>query len=90
MEGYGYRTKQYMAVDNYAPFGSILLCLNEENQMNEPEFFEKDGKKIYRQPVECYTRIVGYIRPVQNWNPGKAAEFSDRKLYKVSSKTNKI
>jgi anaerobic ribonucleoside-triphosphate reductase len=50
--------------------------------MNEPAYIEKDGKKIYRQPVECYTRIVGYIRPVNLANPGKQAEISDRKMFK--------
>ena len=29
--------------------------------------------------TEVYSRIVGYFRPVQNWNPGKKQEFSDRK-----------
>ena len=28
-----------------------------------------------------YTRIVGYYRAVKNWNNGKRAEFSDRKLF---------
>ena len=28
--------------------------------------------------TEVYSRIVGYYRPVQNWNPGKAEEFKDR------------
>lgn len=34
-----------------------------------------------RQACEVYSRIVGYIRPVQNWNAGKAEEFKDRKVY---------
>lgn len=34
-----------------------------------------------RQPCEVYSRIVGYIRPVQNWNAGKTEEFKDRKTY---------
>lgn len=28
---------------------------------------------------EVYSRIVGYLRPVQNWNEGKVAEFHHRK-----------
>lgn len=35
--------------------------------------------------VETYSRVVGYYRPVQQWNPGKKAEFRDRKPFKVSS-----
>jgi ribonucleoside-triphosphate reductase len=29
---------------------------------------------------EVYSRIVGYIRPVDQWNDGKQEEFKDRKL----------
>jgi anaerobic ribonucleoside-triphosphate reductase len=29
-----------------------------------------------------YTRVVGYYRPVQQFNPGKKAEFAERKTLK--------
>jgi ribonucleoside-triphosphate reductase len=32
-------------------------------------------------PCEIYTRVVGYFRPVRNWNEGKSAEFDDRKEF---------
>ena len=32
---------------------------------------------------EVYSRVVGYLRPVQQWNLGKQAEFSHRKNYVV-------
>jgi ribonucleoside-triphosphate reductase len=32
---------------------------------------------------EVYSRIVGYLRPVSQWNNGKAAEFAMRKTFKV-------
>jgi len=31
--------------------------------------------------AEVYSRIVGYYRPVQNWNAGKQEEFKDRLEY---------
>ncbi len=34
------------------------------------------------QTTEVYSRIVGYFRPVQNWNVGKKQEFKDRITYK--------
>jgi len=37
-----------------------------------------------RTSCEIYSRIVGYLRPVSQWNPGKEAEFSKRKAYKIS------
>jgi len=30
---------------------------------------------------ETYSRIVGYFRPVQNWNEGKTEEFRERKAF---------
>jgi len=34
-----------------------------------------------RQKAEVYSRIVGYLRPIEQWNDGKQAEFADRKVY---------
>ena len=34
-------------------------------------------------PCEVYSRIVGYLTPVQQWNEGKRQEFRERKPYKV-------
>jgi len=31
---------------------------------------------------EVFSRIVGYFRPIKNWNAGKAEEFKLRKTYK--------
>jgi ribonucleoside-triphosphate reductase len=36
-----------------------------------------------KQPCEVYSRIVGYLRPVQQWNLGKKEEFKERKEYKI-------
>ncbi len=33
------------------------------------------------EATEVYSRIVGYYRPVQNWNHGKKAEYYDRVTY---------
>jgi len=40
---------------------------------------------LISQPCEVYSRIVGYIRPVQQWHVGKQEEFRERKTYKISS-----
>ena len=34
------------------------------------------------EETEVYSRIVGYYRPVQNWNLGKKSEYHNRILYK--------
>lgn len=33
------------------------------------------------QQAEVYSRIVGYLRPIEQWNDGKRAEFADRAVY---------
>jgi len=33
------------------------------------------------EETEVYARIVGYYRPVQNWNPGKKSEFVERSVF---------
>lgn len=33
--------------------------------------------------TEIYSRVVGYLRPVNQWNEGKQAEFSQRKRYHI-------
>jgi len=35
-------------------------------------------------PCEVYSRIVGYLRPVQNWNVAKQQEFEDRKTFEAA------
>jgi ribonucleoside-triphosphate reductase (formate) len=35
------------------------------------------------EPTEVYSRIVGYLRPVNQWNNGKQSEFSIRKTYSI-------
>ena len=35
--------------------------------------------------TEVYSRITGYYRPVQNFNDGKAQEFTDRKVYDIAN-----
>ena len=41
-------------------------------------------KCVVKQKCEVYSRVVGYIRPVQQWNEGKQAEFEDRKEFAVN------
>jgi len=35
------------------------------------------------QDCEVYSRVVGYLRPVAQWNDGKQSEFADRKVFSV-------
>ena len=37
-----------------------------------------------RQPVECWTRVMGYFRPYSQFNKGKKSEFKARVCYSES------
>ena len=37
------------------------------------------------QPAEVYSRIVGYLRPISQWNNGKLSEFNIRKTFHMET-----
>lgn len=39
-------------------------------------------KKCKGTPCEVFSRVTGYLRPVQGWNKGKKEEFAMRKKFK--------
>ena len=61
----------------------------------------KDTKKIEnlsefhlsnseRQPCEVWTRVMGYHRPVSEFNKGKKTEYYERLCYKETKAKNRI
>ena len=40
-----------------------------------------DTKSFTPQRCEVYSRVVGYLRPVSQWNTGKQKEYKDRVEY---------
>jgi ribonucleoside-triphosphate reductase len=43
---------------------------------------EKTACTTCEGPTEVYSRVVGYLRPVNQWNNGKQTEFRMRKTFK--------
>lgn len=41
-----------------------------------------------RQPCEIWTRVMGYCRPVSEFNKGKKAEFQERKNFTEEKATS--
>jgi len=41
-----------------------------------------------RTRCERYSRVVGYFRPIDNWNEGKQAEWDERKVFKIEDAKN--
>ena len=57
---------------------TFSICASHGYIAGEHAACPKCGEKS-----EVYSRVVGYLRPVQQWNLGKQAEFSQRKSYVV-------
>ena len=66
------KTGDTMSVYDLGAQGTFYKC---EECFNENE--ELDNY----QNCEVYSRIVGYIRPVDQWNVGKSEEYKDRKEF---------
>ncbi|MBW2616769.1 MAG: ribonucleoside triphosphate reductase [Deltaproteobacteria bacterium] len=45
---------------------------------------EQERCSVCNEETEVYSRVVGYLRPVKQWNNGKRAEFAMRKTFKVA------
>jgi len=42
--------------------------------------------KEIKMPCEIYSRVVGYYRPVGQWNLGKKEEYRQRKEIKIAGR----
>lgn len=40
--------------------------------------------KLERQECIVYSRVVGWLTPIKNYNYGKAAEYNDRVPFKIN------
>jgi ribonucleoside-triphosphate reductase len=47
-------------------------------------------KCAIKQPCEVYSRIVGYLRPVQQWHLSKQEEFRERKEFRIKNEHRRI
>ena len=52
-----------------------------ETYRRTPDSADADAE--VKVPCEVYSRVVGYLRPVQAWNEGKRQEFSERKPFRM-------
>jgi anaerobic ribonucleoside-triphosphate reductase len=42
-----------------------------------------EARRVRAVRTEVYSRIVGYYRPVQDWNKGKQEEFAERQYVDI-------
>ncbi len=52
-------------------------------------FVNKGWNFNKRQPVQCYTRVMWYLRPVNYFNLWKKSEFYSRKYFDKIKACNK-
>jgi hypothetical protein len=57
----------------------------EKNEiLLEIEKLEANLAEAKGTECEVYSRIVGYFRPVKQWNNGKQEEYSEREAFEVA------
>lgn len=47
------------------------------------ECFQKNPELNFYRDCHVYSRVVGYLQPVEKWNPGKQAEWKDRRMMEL-------
>jgi ribonucleoside-triphosphate reductase len=59
---------------------TFSICPEHGYIYGEHKLCPECAKQNKQSECEVYSRIVGYLRPVDQWNNGKQSEFADRKL----------
>ena len=59
----------------------------QERQVSETKIsdIKKEMQEVHGTKCEVYSRVVGYLRPVQGWNKGKKEEFTLRRTMDVEN-----
>ena len=53
-----------------------------ENKISD---IKKELQEVHGTKCEVYSRVVGYLRPIQGWNKGKKEEYTLRRTYNVEN-----
>ncbi len=54
------------------------------------EKLEQELANVKGTECEVYSRIVGYFRPIKQWNNGKQEEFFERAMFDVLTEERKV
>lgn len=55
--------------------------------MKEIERLENELRSVKGTKCLRYSRIVGYFSEINQWNPGKFAEWQERKTFEIGNKS---
>lgn len=59
------------------------LLMSEQEIKSKINNLKEQIKDVHGTKCEVYSRVVGYLRPVQGWNKGKKEEFFQRKKFNI-------
>ena len=59
--------------------------MSETEIKSKIETLKEEIKDVHGTPCQVYSRVVGYLRPVQSYNIGKVEEFRVRKYYNAGN-----
>ncbi len=72
VDGEEFKNGVYLVYDSAGEKINIFKC---------NECFAANKALTNFKSCEVYSRVVGYIRPVQQWHKGKKQEYAERKEY---------
>ena len=72
IEGDEIKNGVFLAYDHNGTKINIFKC---------SDCYQKNPELASFQKCEVYSRVVGYIRPVQQWHKGKKQEYDERKEF---------
>lgn len=67
----------------YSNLDMAMVTFKSEKERLFRMIDRQDELQKERTKCEIWARVVGYIRPVKDWNAGKKSEYSDRKEFDV-------
>ncbi len=74
-----------LIVDNEEIQGGVFLVYDNAgekiNVLKCNDCYANNKSLTNYQSCEVYSRVVGYIRPVQQWHKGKGQEYKERKEF---------
>lgn len=79
-EGDNIKNGHYLVYQDGSQKISVLKCKS---------CYQKNPGLTNFRNCEVYSRVVGYLRPVQQWNDGKQLEYQKRKEYKIKNLVKK-
>jgi ribonucleoside-triphosphate reductase len=72
----------------YTVTPTFSICPTHDYIAGEHEFCPSCKTEGKTTACEVYSRVVGYLRPVNQWNKGKQREFHDRIVFKPFDASN--